>query len=123
MNKALFSSSQKRSYDRAESVPHSVPGLALDFVFLLSVRLNRELLKSNDDGDVKRIGTLRSNDADGNENVKKTIGLISKTTTSHVYHAFLYISFLFLRDYDVKMPNFAFHGGRKQATTKFYFSF
>ena len=69
------------------------------------------------------IGTLRSNDADGNENVKKTIGLISKTTTSHVHHAFLYISFLFLHDYDVKMPNLAFYGGRKQATTKFYFSF
>ena len=69
------------------------------------------------------IGTLRSNDADDNENVKKTIGLISKTTTSQVYHAFLYISFPFLHDYDVKMPNFAFYGGRKQATTKFYFSF
>ena len=27
------------------------------------------------------LGTLRSNDADGNENTKKTIGLISKTTT------------------------------------------
>ena len=25
--------------------------------------------------------------------------------------------------YDVKMPNFTFYGGRKQATTKFYFSF
>ena len=37
------------------------------------------------------VGTLRSNDADGNENVKKTIGLISKTTTLHVRHAFLYI--------------------------------
>ena len=24
---------------------------------------------------------------------------------------------------DVKMPNLAFYGGRKQATTKFYFSF
>ena len=54
------------------------------------------------------IGTLRSNDADGNENVKKTIGLISKTTTSHVHHTFLYISFPFLHDYDVKMPYFAF---------------
>ena len=69
------------------------------------------------------IGTLRSNDADGNENVKKTIGLISKTTTSHVHHTFFYISFPFLHDYDLKMPNFAFYGGRKQATTKFYFSF
>ena len=69
------------------------------------------------------IGTLRSNDADDNENVKKTIGLISQTTTSHVHHTFLYISFPFLHDDDVKMPNFAFYGGRKQATTKFYFSF
>ena len=62
------------------------------------------------------IGTLRSNDADSNENIKK-IGLIS-TTTSHVHYAILYISFLFLHDYDVKMPKFAFYGGRKQATTK-----
>ena len=54
---------------------------------------------------------------------QKTIGLISKTTTLHVHHAFLYISFLFLQDYDVKMPNFAFYRGRKQATTKLYFSF
>ena len=72
---------------------------------------------------VKIIGTLRSNDADSNENVKKTIGLISKTTTSHVHHTFLYISFPFLHDYDAKMSYFAFYGGRKQATTKFYFSF
>ena len=69
------------------------------------------------------LGTLRSNDADDNEKVKKTIGLISKTTTSHVHHTFLYISFPFLHDCDVKMPNFAFYGGRKQPTTKFYFSF
>ena len=42
------------------------------------------------------LGTLRSNDADDNENVKKkTIGLISKTTTSHVHQTFLYISLPF----------------------------
>ena len=70
MKRALFSSSQKRSHGRAQSAPYSVPGLALDFVFILSVRLNRELLKSNDDGDVKRMAI--------------------KTTTLHVY-AFLYI--------------------------------
>ena len=69
---------------------------------------------------VQILGTLRSNDADDNENVKKkTISLIIKTTTSHVHHTFLYISFPFLHDYDVKMPNFAFYGGRKQPTTKF----
>ena len=65
--------------------------------------------------------TLRSNDADGKENVIKTIGLISKTTTLHVHYTFLYISFPFLHDYDVKMPNFAFYGEREQATTKFEF--
>ena len=54
---------------------------------------------------------------------QNTIGLISKTTISHVHHTFLYISFPFLHDCDVKMPNFAFYGGRKQATTKFYLSF
>ena len=38
----------------------------------------------------ERIGTLRSDDGDGNENVIKAIGLIRKTTTLHVHHAFLY---------------------------------
>ena len=61
---------------------------------------------SNDDGDVKT-----------------AIGLLSKTTSWHVHHAFLYISLPLLHDYDVKMPNFTFYGGRKQATTKFSFSF
>ena len=56
------------------------------------------------------------------ERQKKPIGLISKTTTLHVHHAFLYISLLFLYDYDVKMPNFAFYRGRKQATTKLFLS-
>ena len=50
------------------------------------------------------IGTLRNYDGDGNENVKKTIGLISKTTTLHVHHAFLYISLSSLHNYDVKWP-------------------
>ena len=35
----------------------------------------------------------------------------------------LYISLPLLHDYDVKMPYFTFYGGRKQATTKFSFSF
>ena len=42
-----------------------------------------------------------------------------KTTTLHVRHAFLYGSLPSLHDYKVKMPNFTFYGGRKQATTKF----
>ena len=51
------------------------------------------------------IETLRSDDGDLNENVTKAIGLITKTTTLHVHHAFLYISLPSLRDYDVKMLN------------------
>ena len=32
------------------------------------------------------LGTLRSDDVDGNGNATKAIGLISKTTISHVHH-------------------------------------
>ena len=65
----------------------------------------------------KKIGSFSNDDGDGNEDVKKTIGLLSKTTNLHVHHAFLYISLPSLDDYDVKMPNGNFYGGRKQATT------
>ena len=67
--------------------------------------------------------TLRSDHGDGNANLKREMGLISKTTTLHVHHAFLYISLLSLHDYDVKMPNFTFYRGSAQATTKFPLSF
>ena len=66
---------------------------------------------------------LRSDDGDGNGNATKAIGLISKTTILHVHLSSLYISLSSLHDYDVKMPYFTFYGGRKQATTKFSFSF
>ena len=75
------------------------------------VLCNREL--SNDEGD---------GNGNGNENVKTAIGLLSKTTSLHVHHAFLDISLPLLHDYDVKIPNFTFYGGRKQATMKFSFS-
>ena len=66
--------------------------------------------------------TIRdSNDADGEENVKK-LSFVSKTTILLVHHTYLYISLPVFHDYDVKMPNFTFYGVRKQATTKFYFS-
>ena len=43
-----------------------------------------------------------------------------KTTTLHVQYTFLYISLTSLHDYGVKMPNFTFYGGRKQATRNFF---
>ena len=54
--------------------------------------------------------SFSNDDGDGNENVKTTIGLFSKTTTLHVDHAFLYIALPSLHEYDGKMPNFAFYG-------------
>ena len=60
---------------------------------------------------------IRDDDGDGKQDVKKVIGLLRKTT----HHAFLYISLPSLHDYDVKMPNCIFYGGRKQATTNLFF--
>ena len=68
------------------------------------------------------IGSFSNDDDDGKEDVKKAIGLLRKTTTLHVHHAFLYISLPSLHDYDVKMPNCKFCGGRKQATTNLFLS-
>ena len=65
------------------------------------------------------LGSFSNDDGDGNEDVKKAIGLLRKTTT---LHAFLYISLPSLDDYDVKMPNCMFYGGRNQATTNLFFS-
>ena len=68
------------------------------------------------------VANFSNDDGDSNENVKKAIGLLSKTTSLHVHHAFLYISLPLLHDYDVKMPSFTFYGGRKQATINFSLS-
>ena len=66
------------------------------------------------------IGNLFNDDGDENENGKKAIGLIGKTTTLHVHHAFLYIFLPSLHDYDVKVSSFTFCGGRKHRTTFFF---
>ena len=68
------------------------------------------------------LGSFSNDDGDGNEDVKKAIGLLRKTTTLHVHQAFLYISLPSLHDYDGKMPNCKFYGGREQATTNLFFS-
>ena len=64
------------------------------------------------------LGTSSSDDGDENEDVKKAIGLIAKTTILDLHHAFWYISFPSLQDYNVNMPR-----GSTQATTKFPISF
>ena len=71
----------------------------------------------------KKIGSFSNDDGDGNEIMKKAIGLLSKTISLHVHHAFLHISLPLLHDYDVKMPSFTFYGGRKTSDDKLFFLF
>ena len=92
-----------------------------------SVNIATELRRLRPDGDFRNtkqwlLGIFSNDNSDGNLDVKKAIGLLRKTTTLHVHHAFLYISLPSLHDYDVKMPNCKFYGGRKQATTNLVFS-
>ena len=63
------------------------------------------------------VGSFTNDDGDGNENVKKAIGLLSKTTS---LHAFLYIFLPLLHDYDVKMLSFTFYRGRKTSDDKLF---
>ena len=68
------------------------------------------------------------NDADGNKNVKKktnkqTNNRFNKQNNFARALPFFVHSLPALHDYDVKMPNFVFYGARKQASTKFCFSF
>ena len=48
---------------------------------------------------------------------------LKRQNNSATLHAFLYISWPSLPDYDGKMPNFTFYGGPKQTTAKVSFSF
>ena len=57
------------------------PGPSGSNVFLIPIHWPVEALKPT-------LGSLSNDDAYGNENGKKAIGLISKTTTLHVHHAF-----------------------------------
>ena len=69
------------------------------------------------------IGSFNNDDGDGDEDVKKVTGLISKTTTPCVHYTLWYISLPSLHDYDVKFPDGTLYGGRKHMTTYFSFSF
>ena len=56
------------------------------------------------------------------ESKKKSNSLTRQNKNFARASRFLYISLPSLHDYHVKMPNFTFHEGRKQAMTKFFFS-
>jgi len=86
----------------------------------ISIKPHLEALKIED-----LIGILRIDDGNGNENVKKAIGFDWQNNNfaraTHFFCTFLYRHCT--TNYIVKMPNFTFYEGRKQATTKFSFSF
>ena len=52
--------------------------------------------------------------------LKKAIGLMNKTTTLHVHHAFFVHFFAVLNYYDVKWPKFKFTWERERQGDKFY---
>ena len=60
----------------------------------------------NQGAEVKELGTLRNYDGDVNGNVKKAIGLMSKTTTLHVHHAFFVHFFAVLAQLRREMVKF-----------------
>ena len=71
----------------------------------------------------RHLGSSSNDDGDGNENGKKAVGLIKKkttTTTLHLHKALLYIYLPSFHDYDVKLPNLTFCGGREQKTTTLF---
>ena len=51
---------------------------------------------------IDTLGTLQNYNGDGNGNITKGIGLMSKTTTLHVHHALLRISLPSMHNYDIK---------------------
>ena len=126
---------------RSTGRPHSTY-LFLSVIYAIHLKINWQLLKSGirwqishdhhagsdkrqiiQPSYVSRLGSFSNDDGDGYENVETAIGLLNETSSLQVHYAFLFISLPLLHDYDVKMPNFTFYGGRKQGTGKFSFSF
>ena len=61
--------------------------------------LSAPLIKHSDDRvGILKFGTLSNDDGNGNEKVKNVTGLLSKTSSLHVHHAFLFISLPSLHD-------------------------
>ena len=102
-----FVCASTQSFDHFKSVSHSDQKIYEHIMFTLLVWHLRLCCKKK-----LMIGTTRWQW----ELPKKPIVLMSKTTTLHVWHSFLY-------DCGVKLPDFTFYGKRKQAMTNLFFSF
>ena len=61
--------------------------------------LSAPLIKHSDDRvGILKFGSFNNDDGNGNEKVKNVTGLLSKTSSLHVHHAFLFISLPSLHD-------------------------
>jgi len=72
---------------------------------------------------VTRKGTLKSNNGDDNKDFKKAIGLYVKQQLSMYSTLFFYIPLPLLQGHDVKMTDFTFNRGRKNANEESFFLF
>ena len=60
----------------------------------------------------EKLGRTSNEDDVSNKNVKNNDRFIEQNVvTLQVQHTFLYISFMSLHHYDIKMPTFTFYGG------------
>ena len=69
------------------------------------------------------MASFSNDDGDGNENAKNSNRFLKQNNNFERASRFFVIYLPSLHDYDVKMPDFTLYWGRKQATTKFSFSF
>ena len=94
-------------YFHANKTHFHKKGFALCLVLKVRVFGTRKWLIGDSSQSVfEAKGIVRNEEGDGIENGEKAIGLMGKTTTLHVHHAFLYISLRLLHDYNVKLASF-----------------
>ena len=72
---------------------------------------------------VTRKGTLKSNNGEDSKDFKKVIGLYVKQQLSMYNTLFFYIPLPSLQGHDVKMTDFTFNRGRKNADEESFFLF
>ena len=107
---------------------HKIWKILLTYLFISTSKAREK--RPGDDVDLFIREFKQLYDDDHNDDLKKPIGLMIKTTGSARASRFLVLThfldftvWLPLHDYDVKPPNFTFYVGREHTTTNFPLSF
>ena len=98
------------------------PLVSLDLRTVRGDSVNEEIFRAPPS---LRLGSFSNDDADGNEDLKKAIGMMSNTTTLHVHHAF-FVQFVAVTARRLRRENArsqVIWRGCKQGMTNFYFLF